>query len=280
MGTNVQAGRAIERQTFVANRATGAVGLEVAIRDGATRRIRVGESGSLRLRCPGPAGPVLEAVSINTAGGIAGGDRFRFDVKVGEGASLTLTSASAEKVYRSLGDDAEIAVRLDVGPRARLVWLPRETILFDAARLSRTIDVDVAADADLLFAEAVVFGRHDMGETVQGGRISDRWRVRHAGRLVYAESLRLDGEIAARLDRAAVAAGGAAMATLLLMPADDDVVAALRTIEGLRGEVGVSSFNGLTTARFVAADGESLRHDLTAALRLALAGPLPRLWLN
>jgi urease accessory protein len=276
----VPAGRAIERQTFAANRATGAVGLEVAVRDGATRRIRVGESGSLRLRCPGHAGPALEAVSINTAGGIAGGDRFTFDVTVGAGASLTLTSASAEKVYRSLGDDAEIAVTLAAAPRGRLVWMPRETILFDGARLSRTIEVDVAEDASLLFAEAVVFGRRDMGETVRAGRLSDRWRIRSAGRLVYAESLRLDGAIAARLDREAVAAGGAAMATLLMMPADEGFVTALRTIDGLRSEVGVSSFNGLTTARVVAADGESLRHDLTAALRLALSGPLPRLWLN
>ena len=274
------AGLAIESRTFAANRANGVAALEVALRAGATRRLRVGESGSLRLRFPSHAGPDLEAVAINTAGGIAGGDRFTFDVTVGEGASLTLTSASAEKVYRSLGDDAEVTVALNVGPRGRLSWLPRETILFDNARLARTIDVELAGDASLLLVESVMFGRRDMGETVRSGRISDRWRVRRAGRLVYAESLALDGDMTARLNRTAVASGGVATATLLVTPADDGFLDALRASEGLRGEMGASSFNGLTVARFVAPDGDSLRHDLTVALRLVLAGPLPRLWLN
>lgn len=274
------AGLAIETRTFTANRANGVAALEVALRDGATRRLRVGESGSLRLRFPGHAGPDLEAVAINTAGGIAGGDRFAFDVTVGEAAALTLTSASAEKVYRSLGDDAEVAVTLKVGPRGRLSWLPRETILFDAARLARTIDVELAEDASLLLCESVMFGRRDMGEAVTAGSLSDRWRLRRAGRLIYAESLALDGDMTVRLNRKAVAAGGVALATLLVTPADDGFLDTLRAAEGLRGEMGVSSFNGLTVARFVAVDGDSLRHDLTVALRLARAGPLPRLWLN
>jgi urease accessory protein len=232
------------------------------------------------VRFPGQAAATLDAVTINTAGGVAGGDCFTFGVKVGEGASLTLTSASAEKVYRSLGDDAAMTVALAVGAGGRLAWLPRETILFDGARLTRTIDVDLADDARLVLAEAVVFGRRDMGEVVAAGQMADRWRIRRGGRLIYAESLTLDGDIAVRLARKAVADGGIALATLLVTPADDEFVAALRATEGLRGEVGASSFNGLTAARFCAADGESLRHDLTAALRLALGGPLPRLWLN
>jgi urease accessory protein len=276
----VPAGLAIERRTFAANRANGVAALEVALRDGVTRRVRVGESGSLRLRFPGHAGPILEAVAINTAGGIASGDRFTFDLTVGEAASLTLTSASAEKVYRSLGDDAEIAVTLKVESGGRLSWLPRETILFDGARLARTIDVELADDANLLLVESVMFGRRDMGEAVNAGRIFDRWRVRRAGRLIYAESLLLDDDMAARLHRRATAGGGVATATVLLTPANDGFLDALRAADGLHGETGVSSFNGLTVARFVAADGESLRHDLTVALRMALAGPLPRLWLN
>jgi urease accessory protein len=271
---------ASRERTFAANRAAGAVALEVALRAGATRRVRVGESGSLRLRCPGHAGPIMEAVTINTAGGTAGGDRFAFDVKVGKEASLMLTSASAEKVYRSLGDDAVVSVALQVAALGRLAWLPRETILFDGARLARTIDVDLAADAELVLVEAVVFGRRDMGEAVSAGRLADRWRIRRDGRLAYAEALTFEGDIAARLGRKAVGDGGIAVATLLKSPADEAFCAALRAAEGLRGEIGVSSFNGLTVARFCAADGEGLRHDLTLALRLALDAPLPRLWLN
>ena len=96
-------------------------------------------------------------------------------------------------------------------PAAALAWLPQETILFDQVRLRRTIDVDLASDAHLLLAEAIVFGRSAMGETVLQGSFSDRWRVRVGGTLVFAETMRLDGEIAQRLAQRAVASAGVAV---------------------------------------------------------------------
>ena len=78
-----------------------------------------------------------------------------------------------------------------------LAWLPQETILFDRARLRRKIDVDLAPDANLLVAEASIFGRSAMGETVISGRFFDCWRVRVGGSLIFADSVRLDGGIAA-----------------------------------------------------------------------------------
>ena len=137
----------------------------------------------------------LDAVIINTAGGIAGGDRFSFDITVGAGAGVTLTTAAAEKIYRALDDDATVDVKLSIDRDATLSWLPQETILFDEARLRRRIDIDVAADGRLLFAEAVVFGRTAMGETVSRGRLVDRWRVRRAGELIFADTMRFEGSI-------------------------------------------------------------------------------------
>ena len=51
-------------------------------------------------------------------------------------------------------------------------------------------------------AEAVVFGRSAMGEAVEQGAFTDRWRVRRDGRLIFAETVRLDGAIARMLARA------------------------------------------------------------------------------
>lgn len=264
-----------------ANRAVGSLALEVGMRGGATRRTRVGESGSLRVRFPEEGGETLEAVMINTAGGSAGGDKFAVDVTVGKQASLIMTTASAEKVYRSLGEDAFLDVSLRVAEGGRLAWMPRETILFDRSRLARTIEVDLAEGAHLLLAEAVVFGRTSMGEKVEAGRFVDRWRVRRGGRLVYAESVGLEGAIAKKLAKPAVAGGSIGLATILIAPADEHFVAAIRKgVPQMHGEVGVSSWNGLTSARFCANDGESLRHDLMVALGIALGSPLPRLWLN
>jgi urease accessory protein len=267
---------------FAGNRAVGRIALSVAAQAGVSRRARVREAGALRVRFPNGArnGP-LDAVLVNTAGGMAGGDRFDIDVKVGAGARLTVTSAAAEKIYRSLGPPAEIGVKLDVGPDGALAWLPQETILFDRVRLRRTIDVDLAGNASLLLAEAVVFGRSAMGEVVSRGYLFDRWRVRVDGALVFAETIRLDEEIAQRLTETAVAAGGAAVASVLMLPGDDKAVAAIRAMQqNFIGEVGVSAWNGLAAARLVAPNGAALRHDLVLILTTWGAGPLPRLWVN
>jgi len=268
-------------QTFARNRAVGKIALTVHARDGISRRARVHEQGSLRVRCPGAPAEELEAVIINTAGGIAGGDRFTVDVAAGPGARAVVTTAAAEKVYRALDDAATVDVRLSVGAGAALAWLPQETILFDRAKLRRTVEIDLADGARLLLAEAIVFGRSGMGETVQDCELSDRWRLRRAGRLAHAEALRLDGGAAAKLARPAIANGGIAAATVLLAPADETAAAAVRELEPqFRGEVGVSAWKGLALARLCAADGAALRHDLVLVLAALRTAPLPRLWLN
>ncbi|HEY6994204.1 MAG TPA: urease accessory protein UreD [Xanthobacteraceae bacterium] len=267
--------------TFAANRAVGSVALAVGVRAGATRRSRLREEGSLRVRCPGPASAELEAVIVNTAGGVAGGDRLSLDVTVGPGARLVVTTAAAEKVYRTLQPAATIGVKLAVGAAAALAWLPQETILFDRARLTRTIDVDLAEDAELLLSEAIVFGRSGMGEAVDDSAMFDRWRLRRGGRLVHAEAVRLDGAVATRLKQRAVAAGAIAVATVLAVPADEGTAASVRMLaDRVRGEVGVSAWNGFAVVRLCAADGAALRHDLIALLTALRGGPLPRLWLN
>ena len=268
-------------RTFAANRAVGGITLAVRAGNGLTRRARVREDGSLRVRCPGPPSAELEAVIVNTAGGIAGGDRLMLDIRAEAGARLLVTTAAAEKVYRTLGAAASIDVKLRLSAGSSLAWLPQETILFDRARLERAIEVDLADDARLLMAEAIVFGGVGMGEAVNEAFMFDRWRLRRGGQLVHAEATRLDGAVARKLAQPAVANGGIAVATVLVMPGDETTIAGVRALgRDLRGEVGASAWNGLALVRLCATDGEALRHDLLAVLPAVRVAPLPRLWLN
>ena len=269
---------------FAANRAESRIALAVRADGdgGGSRRARVHEAGALRVRFPNCEDKdVLEAVIVNTAGGMTGGDCFALDIALSAGARLTVTTAAAEKVYRSLGPNSDIGVTLKVGAGAALAWLPQETIMFEGARIRRTIDVELERGGSLLLAEAVVFGRAAMGEVVRNGTFFDCWRVRVDGALVFAETARLDGDIAQHLARRAIAGGGIALASVLKVAGDDAAVAAVRAVaEDCAGEMGVSAWNGLMLARLVAADGTALRRDLIGVLSALADMPLPRLWLN
>ncbi|MEY9882159.1 urease accessory protein UreD [Bradyrhizobium sp. USDA 329] len=265
---------------FEANRARGAVRFDVHARDGVTRRGALHESGSLRVRFPSPEDEGLSGVFVNTAGGVAGGDRFDIEISAADGSRLTLTTAAAEKVYRAPGSAAQLNIALKAGAGAHLAWLPQETILFDRARVHRRFDIVLDENASLLLCEIVVFGRTAMGERMEQGEFVDRWRMRRGGRLVFAETVRLVGDIGAKLARSAVAKGGAAIGTALIVPGDEALVERIREAsESFSGEVGISAWNGFAMARFCAQDAVRLRADMMAVLsRTGVA--LPRLWLN
>ncbi|WP_041810601.1 urease accessory protein UreD [Rhodopseudomonas palustris] len=268
-------------QTFAANRAVGEVAVEVRADGGVTRRGPVHEAGSLRVRFPSPEQQGLSAVLVNTAGGVAGGDRFSISLDVQADARLTLTTAAAEKVYRSHGPAAQLDIKLKVASGGHLAWLPQETILFDHACAERRIDIELADDASLMLSEMVIFGRSAMGETMQHGRFVDRWRMRRGGKLVFAETVRLDGEIGSLFGRPAVMNGGVAIGTALIVPGDAALVERLREAADTFGaEVGISAWNGFAMARFCAQNAAKLRADMMTVLGRAAGRALPRLWLS
>ena len=267
-------------EIFAGNRARGTARFTVAETSGVTRRGYVFEDGSLRVRFPSSHSNRLAAVLVNTAGGIAGGDRFSVDINADAGSSLSVTTASAEKVYRSHGPDAVLDVSLRVGQGARLHWLPQETILFDRAQVRRKIDIDLADGASLLLGEMVVFGRAAMNEALSSGRFIDSWRLRVGGRLVFADTVRLDGEIGPLLAQRAISNGAAAIATLLIVPGTEEIVENIRELSLTDCEIGVSSWNGFAIARLCGQDAASVRNAMMAVLARVAPMALPRLWLQ
>ncbi|HEV7384158.1 MAG TPA: urease accessory protein UreD [Phenylobacterium sp.] len=260
-------------------RAAGAGRIAVRAEGGATRLARLYQDGCAKIRLPTDhAARGLEAVLINTSGGLTGGDRMSWRVDAEAGATLTLTTQACEKVYRARDGRAEVGVTLNAAAGARIDWLPQETILFDGAALSRTLEAELAADACLLAVEAVVLGRTAMGETVRRGALRDRWRIRREGRLVFADDLRFDGPVAEVAALAPTLAGGKAFASLLLVAEDAArFLAPLRQAIGPAG--GASAFAGKLFARIVAPDGLGLRRALLPAIAALRGGePAPRVW--
>jgi urease accessory protein len=243
-----------------------------------TRLVEMFQEGSAKLRLPRMRTGAVEAVMINSGGGMTGGDRFSWTVEVGDGATAVLTTQACEKVYRADEDLAEVAAQLTVGAGARLDWLPQETILFDHSALSRTIEADVAGDGRLLIVESVVLGRRAMGETLSRAAFRDQWRVRRDGRLVFADALKLDGDIPARAASSPLLGGAGAFATLLLVASD--VAGSLEAVRAAIGDLGgASAFDGKLVARIAAPDGLTLRRALLPAIAALSGGrPAPSVW--
>jgi urease accessory protein len=252
-----------------------------------TRLQRLYQDGSAKIRLPAVQGDPLEAVLINTAGGMTGGDRLGWTIEVGAGASASITTQACEKVYRAAADRAEICVDLRVGPGGRIAWLPQETIVFDRAAFARTLDVELGDDAEALMLEATLFGRLAMGERAVQGSFHDRWRIRQGGALVHAEDFRLGPDIASTLQRRAATGGALALATVLFIsPQAEDLLDKVRAIIGDPGTGcwGGASFwsvgrSGKLLARLCAGDGYQLRKRLVPLVELlnGRAG-LPKLW--
>jgi urease accessory protein len=264
-------------------RATGELRLSVKARDGASVLDGLRQAGCLKARFPRPVSPGwFDATTVNTSGGVVGGDRLKATISVGEGARATISAQAAERFYRALPESAPSTVRtsLMVGPDAAAEWLPQETILFDRCALDRLLMIDVAPGSWFLGVEILVFGRAAMGERVMTGRLRDLIQVRRGGDFLLNDAIRIDGEVDRVLERSATAGGARAVATLIYVAPDaearlEEVRAALQ-----ESDCGVSAWNGMLIARILAADGAAARRGVVAVLPALRGGrPLPRVWL-
>ncbi len=264
-------------------RAIGTLHIEVRAVGGNTRLADLRQQGCLHACFPRVDSPSLQAILLNTSGGITDGDVLQTRLAAGAGASMVVATQAAERIYRARAGAAPacVNVNITVGPGARMEYLPQETILFDACALERRLTVDMAADSFYLGVETLVFGRAASGEVVRTLRLRDTMALRRNGRLVLHDCVRLNGDAAAVLSQAATAAGGGAVASILYAGADAAArVAPLR--EALVGEGrhnGASCRDGVLVCRIVARDGAGARRAVLAALDvLRDKKPLPRVW--
>src|SRR5258708_5355677 len=233
--------------------------------DKGTRVMDVFQRAPIRIMFPRTADDALdEAVLVNTAGGIAGGDRLEMDVTALGNASIAGTSQAAGKVYRALNEPARITTRLKAYEVAKLAWLPQETIVFNWGRLCRETEIELSSTAELLALEWLVLGRTAHGEDMVGGHITDSWRVKKDDRLIWADSFRITDETFAHLHRKALLSNCRAVGTLIYSGPDPGArLEFLRdVVRSLECQCAATSVGGLIIVRFAA----RVLYDLRVAL--------------
>ena len=191
---------------FAANRADRRVSRRGGIarrRDAA--RARVHEDGSLRVRFPERRRAELEAVIVNTGGRHRGRrPRSTSTSRVGRRrAARRHHRGGREGLSRARRRAGRIGVEAAIGAaaRARLAAAGDHPVRSRAALRAASMSIWPRTPR-CSWPKPIVFGRSAHGRGGRAGRVHDRWRVRRDGRLIFAETVRLDGAIAATLARA------------------------------------------------------------------------------
>lgn len=246
------------------------------------------QEGCCKVRFPRKHDGLPEAILINTAGGLADGDTLTTRIECCSNTRAMVTTQAAERVYKAASNDvARVTTAISIGEDSMACWLPQESIVFDGARLHRSLDVDMTPTSRLFALESTVFGRRAMGETVKRGRVSDRWRVRIDGRLAFADNFLVDdqltGNIDEYLDQAAVANAAHCMATIVVVADDSEKITgdARRIPAASRVAVGATCLDQVAVIRILAEDSLQMRAAvglIVDSLDGTLEFELPRVW--
>lgn len=239
---------------------------------------RLYQQGSAKVRFPNTCGAQLEAVLINTAGGLTGGDQLSWDLRVGENAEVVVSTQACEKAYGSADGVARIKTQIHLDAGSNLHWLPQETILYDKSALSRTFDVTMEVGSTLLAIESIVLGRMAMGETVKHCVYKDRWRIRQGDKLLFADNVSLTGK-----SDSIVTTNKCKAFTSFLYVGVLDEERLQATVRKLRAvcpvmTAGFSAHGGKITGRILASDKYHLRKALVPILKTLRGSDLPRVW--
>ena len=260
-------------------RASGESRVAFAVRDGATRLADLYQRDPCRVMFPEPEpGEPPQAVLLTTSGGVTDGDRLKMAIEVGPEAEAVAATQAAEKIYRAArgGGHCRMEISVSVGQGATLDWLPQETIVFEGARLKRRTVADVAPGGALLACEMVVLGRAASGERFVSGLLLDSWSVHRAGRLVWTDALKVEGETP---DGAGFGAANA-LATVIGVwdepqPRLEEARALLEGAVDVRA--GVTLVNGVMVARLLG-EATMVRRAAVRFLGDFRGRRLPRVW--
>jgi len=266
--------------TPVLQRARGALTISGMRAPGEITRLQnLRQEGSYRAIFPRAIGGQIEAVVINTAGGVTGGDKFEISITAEQTAQISVTTQASERIYRAPDTTpGVIQTDLRVKDRGQLYWVPQETILFNHSRLQRRLDVDVAPSAKFLMLEPLVFGRQASGEDLRSCFINDRVKITCAGKPLYIDCISIDGDVCALLQRAAIANGARALANIVLVdPAAKRMLGPVRDL--LPPTAGASLLaDSVLVIRMLAADSFALRQALLPILTLLTNDTVPKNW--
>ena len=197
---------------------------------------------------------VCHQVLVHPPGGIVGGDELALDATLAPGSHALITTPGATKFYRSAGPLARQTVQADIGPGARLEWLPLETIAYNRCQAQNRLRFTLAAGAQMLGWDVLALGLPAADAPFVDGCFDQQLLLPG----VWREQGRIDGQDRLLLDSPLGLAGHPVLATLWLAEAPGQALGRERTetlIDAARALIDASA---LPSTAGVSAPAESL----------------------
>ena len=232
-----------------------------------------------------PEGPeVCQAIVVHPPGGIVGGDTLAIDVDAGPAALAQLTTPGASKWYRTAAARAKAVTTLRAGAGALIEWLPQESIVFDGARATIALRVELARDARFFGWEVACLGRTASSERFTHGSVRQSLQLFRDGALVFCERAAIDGGDRA-LQSGAILNGAPVFGTMFAAgpTISTELLAACRAV-ACAGDGAITRLPDVLVARYRGDSARAARTyfaNLWRLLRPLLAGRdavLPRIF--
>ena len=122
---------------------------------------------------------------LNPTGGVLGGDRLLSRIVLDAGSHACLSTPSATRVYRALGEASVAETRIDVGAGATLEYVPDHVIPHADSRFRQRLSVELGRGARAILYDAFAAGRIAHGESWAFREFDSETRVFASGAPIY-----------------------------------------------------------------------------------------------
>lgn len=113
---------------------------------------------------------VCHHVLVHPPGGLVAGDIVGVHAVLGQGSHAFITTPGATRFYRSNGPVAVQRLRAELGPQARLEWLPLETIAYNQCQAESHLVFALQEGAELMAWDVLALGLPHAHQPFEQGR--------------------------------------------------------------------------------------------------------------
>lgn len=175
---------------------------------------------------------ICHTVILHTAGGIVGGDELLFNISLNAGSKALITTPTANKIYKTNGEEARQKVNIKLAENTCLEWFPQETIIFNNSLFLAETQIELGKNSHLFLWEINRWGRTHRGEKFLEGKWRSYLEVYQQGKPLWIDRQFLEGS--ERMYRSPLALGGqSVLGTFLYLGQSipSEMLTKIRTLE-------------------------------------------------